>query len=206
MSIYVLGRDVTKVSSLNSDRIISVKSDICDNNALNKALRNIAEIDVFVNTIGSFTKGVVRNNSNTTVEKHFELNAIANIRLTNIILPKLNTKFAQILICLATLSIVPRVSYSLQAASKSAYKAYIDTLRLEEETIRIMTIHPSSLDTDVFAKGGDKRDSNKYPSPSVIANIMKFMLEQPKTIEISEIIVYNRTYRELKIEMRKDES
>ena len=97
------------------------------------------------------------------------------------------------LICLATLAVEPRENYSLQSATKASYRSYLECLRREVGgKVRIMMIHPSSVQTDVFGKGGDSRDTKRYPRPEVIAEMMTFLLTRPENVEIPELLVHNR--------------
>ena len=191
-TIYVLGRNFKKIDSIKSGRIVPIKSDICDYQSCKASLELIDSLSVFVNTIGTYTKRTVADNTPEMVEDHFALNAVGNINLTNLILPKLEKNFSQIMVCLSTLISNPKKEYSLQCATKSAYQSYIECLQLEYEYIRIMTVYPSSLNTKVFEKGSDFRDCREYPEPYWVANIMKFMLDQDPRIHIPEVAILNR--------------
>lgn len=191
--IFILGRKFSQVEPLKIPNAIQLICDITDSKAITEVIANIDEpIDQFVNTIGTFYRNPIDKISHTDVTQHFELNSIGNINLTNAVLPKLNEKFAEILVCLATLAVEARENYSLQSATKAAYRYYLETLREERKhTIKVMMIHPSSVSTDVFSKAGDVRDTSGYPSPDSIASIMDFMLNQPRAIYMPEIRVNN---------------
>ncbi len=60
------------------------------------------------------------------------------------------------------------------------------------EKIRIMTVMPGSLQTDIFLKGGDSRDTSEYAHPAQIAEVMMYMLDLPKNLLIRDIVVENR--------------
>lgn len=193
--IFILGRKLDKINKLNDQRLIPIICDITATKTLKTTLDKInVPLDEFINTIGTFIKKPVKKTSMEEIRNHFELNSIANITLTTLILPKLKKKFSQILVCLATLSLVGRENYSLQSATKASYRMFLESLRQEiGNNCRVMMVHPSSVQTDIFAKAGDKRDLTKYPSADTIASIMDFMLTQPENIELPEIAIYNRT-------------
>lgn len=192
---YVLGRNFQSIRALNDDRLVPLHCDILDGSALENALTSIKEpVDSFVNTIGTFHKKRVQDLSAEEIRDHFALNAIANITLTTLVVPKLNTEFSQILVCLATLAIEPRETYSLQSSTKASYRIFLRCLRKEiGMRTRIMMIHPSSAQTGIFKKSGDQRSVSGYPKPEVIAEMMTFMLSRPSMVEIPELIVRNRT-------------
>ena len=66
-------------------------------------------------------------------------------------------------------------------------------MRMElKEDVRLMTIHPPSVNTAIFAKAGDARDVSKYADPLHIAKAMRFMLQQTPQLSISELVLENR--------------
>jgi short-subunit dehydrogenase len=169
-------------------------------------------VDAFVNTIGTFFRakvpatvctgapntGLAQQAEDTPlvdIKEHFELNTVHNIHLTNLMANKVKRQsaagFGQILICLATLAVKPAANYALQAATKGGYKLYVDALRceLQPEGVRVMTIHPPSVNTNIFKKHGDKRDVRKYEDPVEIAKAIKFMLDQTGKLAIHELLI-----------------
>ena len=121
--IYVLGRDFKKVDSWTEERscvVVNLQCDITDAEALKKHMDSITEpIDVFVNTIGTFYKGLIADTPLDVVQKHFNVNSVANIYFTQLGLPQLNPRFSQIVAVLATLATVPRQTYSIQGATNT---------------------------------------------------------------------------------------
>lgn len=194
--IFVIGRNFTKVEALHISRIVQLPCDITNNDAVQDVLSRVDQpIDQFVNTIGTFYRNPADKMSAMDVFRHFELNSVANINLTNAVLAKLNRDFAEVFVCLASLALQARENYALQSATKAAYKYYLDALRVEKkDTLKVMTLFPSSVNTDVFQKAGDTRDTSKYPSAAVIAEIMHFILTQPREVYIPELKVENFTH------------
>jgi NADP-dependent 3-hydroxy acid dehydrogenase YdfG len=129
------------------------------------------------------------------------------MQLTKKLLPLLlKSATSQIVICSSSLCVEPRETYGLQGASKVAYKYFIDALRKGKKTIfstvthclehgdkiRIMTVLPGSLQTNIFAKGGDMRDTSGYARPEQVADVMMFMLNLPENLLIRDIVVENK--------------
>jgi short-subunit dehydrogenase involved in D-alanine esterification of teichoic acids len=100
--IYVLGRNFSQIASLQIPNIIQLSCNITKHNAIADALVSIDRpLDQFINTIGTFYRSSIDEITPEDVSSHFELNSIANINLTNAVLPKLNSEFAEVLVCLA---------------------------------------------------------------------------------------------------------
>lgn len=194
-TVYILGRSFVKVRKIQINNIIELECDITHKDELINAISKIDKpIDQFVNTIGTFQKSAVDDITPEDVARHFEVNTIANINLTNEILKKLRSDYAEVLVCSATLAIEARETYALQSATKAAYRSYLEVLRKEKsETLKVMLFYPSSVATEVFKKSGDMRDTSSYPKPTTTVQIMQFMLNQPKEIYIPDLRVNNFT-------------
>jgi short-subunit dehydrogenase len=190
--------------------IIKLVCDITDKVALKQVIDQINNdnhnICTFVNTIGTYTRGTIMElcNDDDVVEQHFQLNCIANINLIRAVLPLLLKKTKkqrgddngddgmgpQILICSASLALQARSPYALQSATKAGLKFFIDTLRIElKGQVRVMSILPPSVNTTIFAKGGDVRDTSNYPPAERVANAMCYMLDCPADISIPELVL-----------------
>jgi len=191
--VFILGRNFKQVAELKLPNAIELPCDITNNDSLVDTIGKIDQpLDEFVNTIGTFYKSPTEKMDPSDIARHFEVNAVGNINLTNAVLSKLNAAYAQILACSATLALEAREHYALQSATKAAYRYYLETLRKEKkDTLKVMALYPSSVNTSIFKKSGDMRNTLVYPSPDAIADIMYFMLAQPRQIYIPEIRVDN---------------
>jgi len=191
--IFILGRNFSQVKPLQIPNAILLTCDITDPGAATSAIAAIDQpLDQFVNTVGTFHRAPIAKITPNDVERHFALNSVGNINLTNEVLKKLNGDFAEVVVCLATLALEARQNYALQSATKAAYRYYLEALREERKgTLKVMMVHPSSVNTGVFVKSGDMRDTSGYPSPANIAKIMQFMLTQPREVYIPDIRVNN---------------
>lgn len=191
--VFVLGRDFSRIAERKLPNMVELACDITDYHSLLDTIASIDQpLDQFVNTIGTFYKGMAEEATLDEITRHFEINTIGNINLTNAVLPKLNAAYAELLVCSATLALEAKENYALQSATKAAYRYHLEALRKEKkDRLKVMILYPSSVNTDIFKKANDSRDTSIYPSPDVIADIMHFMLSQPRQIYIPEVRVDN---------------
>ena len=208
--IFVLGRDFAKVDALLEQRddatsekahpsVIRLPCDITQLENIDRTLGKLEECSIhdFVLTIGSFHRGKITDimpdtgeATNDVVADHFHLNCVSTIHLLRLMVQKLVQGDSQILVCTASLSIMARSPYALQSATKAALRSFIDTLRIEMKgRTRVMNLMPPSVDTQIFAKAGDHRNTDVYPPASRIANIMQYMLNCPPDICIPEMLI-----------------
>ena len=216
-TMFVLGRDFARVDAdltafVESQRIVKLRCDITDVYAVRQQLKSVHWIDDFVNTIGTFARGPVTAMSDEDVSQHFTVNCVANINLTRAVLPMMlrddeaavkadmprsatSALGAQILVCGASLALQARSPYALQSATKAGLKYFVDALRIElKGKVRVMSILPPSVDTNIFAKAGDQRDTSGYPPASRVADAMRFMLDCPPDVCIPELLLEQHQY------------
>ena len=198
--VFVLGRDFSKVDQLLAgERLVKIPCDITCLSGMERTLASIKDNSIhdFVSTIGTYQRGKIADievdtasDGSDIVADHFHLNCVSIIHLIRLMMPKLVRGASQILICTASLATLARSPYSLQSATKTAIKAFVDTLRIElKGDTRVMNIMPPSVDTQIFAKGGDFRCTDDYPPPSRVANTMQYMLDCPFDVCIPEILM-----------------
>ena len=210
--IYVLGRNFSRVDNLMSrhgDRLVKLECDVTDTTALRRVLDAIEHtIDDFVVTIGTFARGLVADMDDADVTQHFAVNCIGNINLIRAILPMLLEADAaeqssarsgaagpQILVCTASLALAARSPYALQSATKAGLKFFVDALRIElRGRVRVMSVLPPSVDTAIFAKAGDTRDTTCYPPASRVADAMRFMLDLPPDVCVPELLLEQHSF------------
>jgi len=221
--IYVLGRDFRQVDGLShGGRVVNVACDVTDG-TMRQALANavVRRVDDFVNTIGTFARGPVSELTDEEVSCHFELNCVGNINLIRAVLPLMlpqqgdggdaaeaaNGRVAaapepsragtgaQMLICTASLALEARSPYALQSATKAGLKFFVDALRIElKGRVRVMSVLPPSVDTRIFAKAGDERDTSGYPPASRVADAMRWMLDCPPDVCVPELLLEQHRY------------
>jgi len=209
--IFVVGRNFSKVdwddtiSRQENHTIVKIPCDITQLDEIGRSLNSIGSEPVhdFVLTIGTFHRGKISDIMPTDVEEnqddakendvvadHFHLNCVSTIHLIRYIVPRLVKGDSQILVCTASLALMARSPYGLQGATKAALRSFTDTLRIElKGETRVMNLMPPSIDTEIFAKAGDLRDTHVYPPPSRISKIIQYMLDCPPDICIPEMLV-----------------
>ncbi len=79
------------------------------------------------------------------------------------------------------------------AASKFALRAFGDALRLEEPALRVTSIHPGRIDTDmqrdIVAGEGDEYDPERFLKASTVARAVLTAVETPSDAHPTEIVL-----------------
>ncbi len=79
------------------------------------------------------------------------------------------------------------------AASKFALRAFADALRLEEPGLRVTSIHPGRIDTDmqraIVASEGGEYDADAFLTPQTVARAVRNAVETPRDAHPTEIVL-----------------
>ena len=84
-------------------------------------------------------------------------------------------------------------SYS---ASKFALRAFADSLRADEPSLRVTSVHPGRIDTemqeDLVAYEGGQYDPAKYLKAETVARIVADVIATPPDAHIHQVVVRPR--------------
>lgn len=154
---------------------------------------SIESIDVLINNAGVWHKmSQLDEISDETVSDVLSTNLSAHILLTKHLLPKLRESTAPKIINIISKSgVTAQLGQSVYTASKWGMKGFTDVLRndLNDTQIRVGAVYQSGTATDMFDKTGEDVPIEKFTDPNDLANVIKFMIEQPNKIWLNEVHV-----------------
>lgn len=141
--------------------------------SLAEAAAGISELDVLVHSAGIAGSSRVADTTRTEWEKVFALNVFAPVQLTQTLLPALRARRGQVVTINSGAGYRSGPGGATYAASKFALRAFTDALREEErDHIRVISIHPGRVDTDMqvaIQNAGDSYDGSLYVAPESVA-------------------------------------
>lgn len=184
----------TKGSSLEGHQL-----DVTDETAVGQLVgRIIAEhghLDAMVNTVGGYAGGTKLWELETKIfDRMLALNLRAGYALSRAaILPMLNQRHGAIVNVAAKAAFDHGAGAAAYAASKAAAVAMIDSLAAEVKGsgVRVNSVLPSIIDTEVNRKAMPDADFAKWPKPQDIASVILFLCsESAKVIHGAAIPVY----------------
>lgn len=150
--------------------------DLTDAVAVEAAVSTIESLDVLIHSAGIGLSEGDRPDLRTLWRDHYELNVVAVVGLTELLLPRLrDSKGLVVLINSGSgLRGTDLVGYS---ASKWALTSFADALRNEERgVVRVSSIHPGRVDTDMqralqAARGRPYNPAEHMPVDAVAAAV-----------------------------------
>jgi NADP-dependent 3-hydroxy acid dehydrogenase YdfG len=193
------GRDATALATVAGGlgaRALPWPVDLTDPAALAAATERIDEIDVVVHSAGVGLLGTVAELSADTWRQQFEVNVVAVAELTRLLLPALRAARGTVVCVNSGAGLAARPGWGSYAASKFALRAFADSLRAEEPSLRVCSVHPGRVDTDmqraVVAHEGGTYDAAHYLRPESVASAVLAAVTASPHAHVTEVVVRPR--------------
>jgi NAD(P)-dependent dehydrogenase (short-subunit alcohol dehydrogenase family) len=184
----------TAGSSLGGNKI-----DVTDPSAVgafvNELVAKHEKIDVLVNTVGGYAGGLKLWETDPAVfDRMIALNLRSNYVLARAVAPAMLKKGrGAIVYVVAKAAVDHAAGASAYAASKAAALAMTDSLAvdLKGTGVRVNSILPSIIDTEVNRKAMPGADFSKWPKPEDIARVILFLCsDDAKVVHGAAVPVY----------------
>lgn len=189
------GRDLAALNAL-SDEMLSATPwpvDLTDHDALAQACARIDRLDVLVHNAGYAELGSVEQSSAEQWRTTMEINVIAVVELTRLLLPALRAAKGHVVLINSGAGIRANPGWGSYAASKFALRAFGDALRQEESTLRVTSVHPGRIDTPmqrgIVAAEGNEYEPHRYLSPETVAQAVGNAVRTPLDAHPTEIML-----------------
>ena len=145
-----------------SDRLRVIHLDVTDAAAVRAAADAAGDrLDALVNNAGIAVGGIVEMLSLDDLRRQLEVNVVAQVAVTQAMLPALRTARGRIVFISSVSGRVSSPVLTPYTASKFALEAIADGLRVELRPwgIDIVLVEPGSIDTDIWRSGEEQFDS-----------------------------------------------
>ena len=189
-------------ASAYAERLEGHEVDVTDEAAVRQLAEKILSkhnrLDAMVNTVGGYAGGLKFWEMETKVfEQMLNLNLRSGYALSRAAVPAmLRQGHGAIVNVAAKAAFDHALGASAYAASKAAAVAMMDSLAadLKGTGVRVNTILPSIIDTEINRKAMPKADFEKWPKPRDIARVILFLCsDDAKVIHGAAIPVYGDT-------------
>lgn len=153
----------------------------------------VNQLNVLVHNAGIADLGTVEESSVDQWRRTFEANVIAVAELTRVLLPALRAAGGHVVLINSGAGLRANAGWGSYAASKFALRAFGDALRAEEPSLRVTSIHPGRIDTDmqreiVAGEGGDY-DPSSYLKATTVARAVRTAVETSADAHPTEIVL-----------------
>ncbi|WP_370892155.1 SDR family oxidoreductase [Janibacter sp. GXQ6167] len=152
-------------------------ADLADERATADAAASVERLDVLVLNAGVAGSGRIEDLDRAQWREILELNLVSVADLTRLLLPRLRERSGQVIAINSGSGYTSHPGGGAYSASKFALRAFTDALREEERgAIRVTSIHPGRVDTDMQVdlqrqRGRDYDPADHLRAESVAATV-----------------------------------
>ncbi|MDK7215407.1 SDR family oxidoreductase [Corynebacterium pyruviciproducens] len=129
-------------------------------------------------------------------DRAFDVNVTQPALLTNKLLPALRAAGGHVIYVNSGSGLTAKAGWGTYCASKFAAKAWCDTLRQEEPTLRVTSIHPGRINTPmqqkIVAAEGGTYDGAKFIQPETVTTAIMGALATTPDATPTEIMIRPR--------------
>jgi NADP-dependent 3-hydroxy acid dehydrogenase YdfG len=170
--------------------------DVSDTDSIPAATAAIGELDVLVHNAGVSLPGRIAESTVEQWRTTFDVNVVGAVAVTLSLLPALRRGEGQVVFINSGAGRTASQNMASYSASKFAQRAFADSLRLSEPTLRVTTVYPGRTDTDmqrelVSFEGGDY-DAGKFLRADTVAAAVAQAINTPADGHLHEVILRPR--------------
>lgn len=170
--------------------------DLTDTDEIDAAAEVLTELDVLVHNAGVAYPGRVAESTPEQWRATFEVNVTGAVALTLALLPALRAGRGQVVFINSGSGINASPGLAAYSASKFALRAFADSLRADEPLLRVTSIHPGRVDTemqhDLVAYEGGQYDAGRFLRPQTVAGVVAQVVATPPDGHTHEVIIRPR--------------
>ncbi|RKT51751.1 SDR family oxidoreductase [Saccharothrix australiensis] len=170
--------------------------ELTDDRALADATAALSRLDLLVHSAGLAELGTLVGTTADTWRRTLELNVVAVAELTRLTLPLLRAANGHVVLVNSGAGLRANPGWGAYAASKFALRAYADVLRAEEPGLRVTSIHPGRVDTDmqrgIRAQEAGDYEPDRYLTADSVAKAVLAAVEADEDAHVTEVVLRPR--------------
>ena len=170
--------------------------DLTDQDGMEAAAEVLSELDVLVHNAGVAYPGRVAESVPEQWRASFEVNVTGPVALTLALLPALRAARGQVVLINSGSGLNVSPGLASYSASKFALRAFADSLRADEPRLRVTSIHPGRVDTemqqDLVAYEGGDYDPARFLTPETVAGVVAQVVATPPDAHTHQVVIRPR--------------
>lgn len=170
--------------------------DLSDTDGIEAATEIVDELDVLVHNAGVMLPGATGESYLEEWRATFEVNVFGAVALTLALLPALRAARGQVVFINSGAGQKVSPGMASYSASKFALRAFADSLRADEPTLRVTTVYPGRVDTemqrDLVAYEGGEYDPARFLRAETVAEAVAHAVRAPADAHLHELVLRPR--------------
>ncbi len=187
--VIAVGRSADALAELNvTERIVA---DLAEPAALAASFPALDRLDGVVHCAGIAIRGDLADSSVADWDRHLALNVVAAAELTRLLLPALRAAGGAVVLVNSGQGLSASANSAVYASSKFALRGLADALRAEEPSLRVTTVYPGRVATEMQQalreQEGEPYEPERYLRPETVAGVVAQVLATPPDAVITEV-------------------
>ncbi|MGV0791288.1 SDR family oxidoreductase [Mycolicibacterium sp. XJ1819] len=196
-TLFLAGRPSSRLDAVASSfGATTWPIDLTDTAAIPAVVEPIAELDVLIHNAGVAYPGRVAESTVDEWRETMEVNVIGAAALTLALLPALRAARGHVVFVNSGSGINASPGLASYTASKFALRGFADSLRNDEPSLRVTSVHPGRIATamqqGLVAYEGGQYDPSRFLSPQTVAQVIADAVHAPPDAHVHEVIVRPR--------------
>jgi NADP-dependent 3-hydroxy acid dehydrogenase YdfG len=171
--------------------------DLTDAAAIEASAEVLASLDVLVHNAGVAYPGRVGETSIDQWRATMEVNFLGAVDLTLALLPALRAAGGHVVFINSGAGRTPSPGLASYAASKFALRGFADSLRADEPSLRVTTVYPGRIDTemqrDLVTYEGGSYDPERFLQATTVAGFVAAAVNAPADADVHEVVIRPRS-------------
>ncbi|MAQ77464.1 hypothetical protein CL684_02985 [Candidatus Campbellbacteria bacterium] len=202
-----LGKEVAKLYSKAGKKVVNISRSECEYADINiclslregeqieEAAQKILEMDepieIIINSIGVWSEEPYGDITENEIKRLMSTNVKAPSLLISKLFERIKENESDILNVISTTGTKARDVYPVYSGSKWALRGMTKSLQetLKDTKSRVISFCPGGMATEFFEKENSDVEASKWMDPADVAVCIKQILDLPKSLEVSEIIL-----------------
>ena len=170
--------------------------DLTDPDSIEAGAEVLTDLDVLVHNAGVSYPGRVAESTVDEWRSTLEVNVVGAVALTLALLPALRSARGHVVFINSGAGINASPGLASYSASKFALRAFADSLRTDEPDLRVTSVHPGRIDTDMQRDliAYEERDyvPEQFLSPDTVAAVVAQAVATPPDGHVREVVIRPR--------------
>ncbi|MCV7219674.1 SDR family oxidoreductase [Mycolicibacterium elephantis] len=196
-TLVLAGRPSSRLDAVaEQHKATTLSVDLADADAIPAAVESVDELDVLVHNAGVAFPGRVAESTVDEWRTTMEVNVIGAVALTLALLPALRAAGGHVVFVNSGSGINASPGLASYSGSKFALRSFADSLRNDEPSLRVTSVHPGRIATEMqeglVAYEGGTYDPARFLSPETVARVIADTVHSPPDGHIHEVIIRPR--------------
>ena len=193
-TLFLAGRPSDRIDALAAGfGATTWPIDLADLDAIPAVVEPIVELDVLIHNAGVAYPGRVAESTVEEWQATMGVNVVGAVALTLALLPALRSACGHVVFINSGAGINASPGLASYSASKFALRGFADALRTDEPSLRVTSVHPGRIATEMqeelVAYEGRAYDPSQFLSPKSVAQVVADAVHAPRDAHIYEVIV-----------------